>query len=557
MDGQVVTKSITDVLTDLASMKAHLSSDEWEETCLQHQVTLEQNIASCTGFTLPQATDLITALGQAAVPDSFKSDLCRAVQNKILGRDSQGMQRQQCTHLEAFIPQWLWDCFFDLKQWEQHVASMGRHMERMGLSNANESTFQCAVALISMARMQAAMQNKVCAKTAYQMLQDLKKCVRTFTKKQRLPHYDKVKVYPATPAALKIQHPELYNIMYEGSTTRPEWAPFPCPLRTISLEMLKQRLPMRCTHREINLEVPLFAKIAATSGRDEISLPGFRICPHRSPTIENMDQAAVVQATRPCYALEDQSPQPSQAPAEVSPAGTAGHEPARRMNSFQVSPAGTTGHEPAERMNVFQETISRIQGQCVPPTTNLPPLDMQIEGQALKTAEEDEKDEEDEDPAPQIKKRPCANSKGDEKDEEDEGPASQTKKRPCSNSKEEAAEAAPKAKKCKHKAADAAPKTPQIKKHPCSNSEEKAAQTAPKAKKCAAPKTNANMLPPYPGQPKKRVPPVHVKDFALYTDMRMRAWRLKRHGEKRDKAFSFRKDPKDAWNKLCKVIRTG
>ena len=72
-----------------------------------------------------------------------------------------------------------------------------------------------------------------------------------------------------------------------------------------------------------------------------------------------------------------------------------------------------------------------------------------------------------------------------------------------------------------------------------------------------APKTNANMLPPYPGQPKKRVPPVHVKDFALYTDMRMRAWRLKRHGEKRDKAFGFRKDPEDAWNKLRKVIRTG
>ena len=87
MDIQVVIKSITDVLTDLASMKANLSGDEWEETCLQRQITLEQNIASCTGFTLPQATVLIVALGQAAVPDNFKSDLSRAVQNKILSRD--------------------------------------------------------------------------------------------------------------------------------------------------------------------------------------------------------------------------------------------------------------------------------------------------------------------------------------------------------------------------------------------------------------------------------------------------------------------------------------
>ena len=50
---------------------------------------------------------------------------------------------------------------------------------------------------------------------------------------------------------------------------------------------------------------------------------------------------------------------------------------------------------------------------------------------------------------------------------------------------------------------------------------------------------------------------MHDNDFALYTEMKMRAWRLKRHGEKRDKAFGFHKDPEDAWNKLRKVIRTG
>ena len=47
----------------------------------------------------------------------------------------------------------------------------------------------------------------------------------------------------------------------------------------------------------------------------------------------------------------------------------------------------------------------------------------------------------------------------------------------------------------------------------------------------------------------KGVGPVHDNDFALYTEMKMRAWRL--NGEKHDKAFFFCTDPKDAWNGIC------
>ena len=112
MDGQAVARSTTEMLTYLAAIKAggNLPGDEWLETCLQHQVTLEQNIASCTGFTLSQAANLIMALEQAAVPDSFKSVLVRAVLSKISGSTAgQDIQKQQCTHLEAFFPKWQWD----------------------------------------------------------------------------------------------------------------------------------------------------------------------------------------------------------------------------------------------------------------------------------------------------------------------------------------------------------------------------------------------------------------------------------------------------------------
>ena len=112
MDGQVVARSITDMLTYLAAIKAggNLPGDEWLETCLQHQVTLEQHIAGCTGISLSQASEVIMALGQAEARDSFKLFLARAVLSKISGSTAgQGIQKQQCTHLEVFFPKWQWD----------------------------------------------------------------------------------------------------------------------------------------------------------------------------------------------------------------------------------------------------------------------------------------------------------------------------------------------------------------------------------------------------------------------------------------------------------------
>ena len=75
MDGQAAARSIKEMLAYLAAIKAggNLKDDEWLKTCLKHQVILEQQIAGCTGITLSQASEVITALVQAEAPDSFKS----------------------------------------------------------------------------------------------------------------------------------------------------------------------------------------------------------------------------------------------------------------------------------------------------------------------------------------------------------------------------------------------------------------------------------------------------------------------------------------------------
>ena len=297
MDGLAAAKSIRDTLASMAAIKegASFSGDEWLETSLKHQLTLEQKIASCTGFTVSQASDVIMDLRQAAVPDSFKSVLASAVHHKIISVSKAGLaaQKQHCEHMEAFVRTGQWETLYDKSKWKEHVPSMGDLMERMGLSNADESTFQSAVSIICMARMEAANKNHVCSKAAYEMLQMLKRIVRRSTKKVRLPHYDKIKVYPTTPEALKTENPEIYRLVYDDKAAN--LLPCTCPLKQMHLQMLKKRLPMRSTHAGLAIELH--------THEEEVHLPGFRFCSRRS-----MHEEAVDQAVRPYKALEDRSP---------------------------------------------------------------------------------------------------------------------------------------------------------------------------------------------------------------------------------------------------------
>ena len=395
--------------------------------------------------------------------------------------------------------------------------------------------------------MQACNKNQVCAQMAYKMLQDLKRLVRMETRRARLPHYNTVKVYPPTPEDLKQQHPEIYSLVYEDCVGQPDRAPCPCPLGALNLDLLKARLPKRRTHGGMMLQMPQIQ-----DETDEI-LPGFRLC---APSVQNATgglsslkdvvQEAVTHAITPCRPLEYQSPPPG---VDLSQRQLVALQPAK------ASPAGSIGHQLAQCMGSLEDLASNVQEQSVAPSANLSLEDMEkgIQGLKRKGAEEENKeDEEDEDLEPPSKKR--------------SGP----------NSKERGAEATPKAKKRatpkeksgKGNAADAAPKTKKRAAPKAMSGKGKAGDAAHKTKKRAAPKaksgkgkagdtahkTNNKGAPLYPGQPKMAVPPVYVKDFALYTDIRMQKWRLKRHGEKRDKAFSYRKDPKTAWDNLLQFI---
>ena len=69
--------------------------------------------------------------------------------------------------------------------------------------------------------------------------------------------------------------------------------------------------------------------------------------------------------------------------------------------------------------------------------------------------------------------------------------------------------------------------------------------------------TTKNHWPAFPGVPKKKVGPMQLECMAIYTDINSEKWRVKRHGERKDKAFSFKSDAAENWDKLRVYVMGG
>ena len=81
----------------------------------------------------------------------------------------------------------------------------------------------------------------------------------------------------------------------------------------------------------------------------------------------------------------------------------------------------------------------------------------------------------------------------------------------------------------------------------------------PASKKTPArkPITMENDGPAFPGVPTKKVGPMQLERMAIYTDMNTQKWRVKRHGERKDKAFSFKSVAAGNWDKLRVYVLGG
>ena len=82
-------------------------------------------------------------------------------------------------------------------------------------------------------------------------------------------------------------------------------------------------------------------------------------------------------------------------------------------------------------------------------------------------------------------------------------------------------------------------------------------KTSPASKKTPARKPITKKDLAFPGVPKKKADPMRLECMAIYTDINSQTWRVKRHGERQDKGFSFKKNAAENWDKLRVYVMAG
>ena len=74
-------------------------------------------------------------------------------------------------------------------------------------------------------------------------------------------------------------------------------------------------------------------------------------------------------------------------------------------------------------------------------------------------------------------------------------------------------------------------------------------------KEAGAGKSKVKELLPYPGKPTKKRAPVQFGDnIKIYTDINASLWRVQKHGDRKDIAASFKKDPVRAWTRVNEIL---
>jgi hypothetical protein len=81
--------------------------------------------------------------------------------------------------------------------------------------------------------------------------------------------------------------------------------------------------------------------------------------------------------------------------------------------------------------------------------------------------------------------------------------------------------------------------------------------TPAKTKKLVVTKTKktAALLLPFPGVPSRAKEPLAHKSFRIYSDLNMGKWRIKLVGMRKDVGASWKKDPRNAWDKINDVLK--
>ena len=85
----------------------------------------------------------------------------------------------------------------------------------------------------------------------------------------------------------------------------------------------------------------------------------------------------------------------------------------------------------------------------------------------------------------------------------------------------------------------------------------KAPMKRPAAASLPLPKAQKNFKSlPFPGKPRKATEPMEANGYRIYTDLNNQQWRIKKQGERNDKAVSYKQDAEEAWAKVNSFLKT-
>ena len=147
-------------------------------------------------------------------------------------------------------------------------------LDALGLVHLNEQSFVHIVATMALGRNTRSVETfSVQVEGCWQLLIQVKKCLRARRIRARLPHYNILTELPETPQLLQIAHPEVFANAYPRF---PDEGPAECPLDEVALVALRSLVASPALARIHQYSRDADHDATLTSQRDR-GTPGHRL----------------------------------------------------------------------------------------------------------------------------------------------------------------------------------------------------------------------------------------------------------------------------------------
>ena len=454
-------------------------------------------------LTYDQGTACITALGDSPFNMAMRIKLIHLINGLAASSGTLATIQEKRPPLQShmyfhrYLAKREWNALADESiALQLKVDVVANKANLLGLVFVTEQTLVHMVATMMLAMKNDGNLN-VQPKDAWALLQEVKRSLRVRRSKARLAHYGKVTAFPELPATFAKEWPEIYNGAFPVGSE-----PAECPLNEMMLEYLRQQLPARKTHNSIAISIKNMSRsfghpmALRYPWQDmQVDLPGFRMLTPQRQALPGSSPLPIADRLE----SPQLSPEPPQRELEQA-------VPERMVP--EPSPVASTQALPTS-------VAAKVDGKSVEEMSSA--LIAKLTMKSMKAVKVTKK------------ARAMKSVKG--------------KKVEAKAMKAKATSLKAKAMKLDEGGSDSDGST---------DSDE---SPAPAAKVLAMKaKGGGKDALKYPGVPKKPAGPKHHGQMVIYTDLKNQKWRVRREGERQDKAFSWKLDAKASWTRLLERI---